>query len=218
MTKFLKKEVLNLIILIAPMVYLALVYDRLPVKLPIHWNLQGEVDGYGPKYLMALINIGVYVLLLILPKIDPRKKNYDIFSTTYSKLRLMFVLFFSAITCVIITDSLGFDINMDRVIYIGVILLLMAFGNYMGTIKPNWFIGIRVPWTIESESVWKKTHRLAGRIWFWLGFVLLILSFFLSKPMLSQALLVAVAIMVIVPITYSYLTFQKENHSKTSNS
>ena len=213
---FIKREFPIVIILIAPIIYLIAVWNQLPDQLPIHWNLKGEVDDYGPKYLMALLNIGLYLLLLLLPKIDPRKKNYDNFSSTYFKLRLMLVLFFSSITAVIISKSIGFDIDLDRIVIIGVILLLMTFGNYMGTIKPNWFIGIRVPWTMENETVWKKTHLMAGKLWFWLGLALLIPSFFLSKQLLNIGLIVVVSIMTIIPIAYSYIIFQKmkktENH------
>lgn len=214
-SKFFKKELPILAILIAPIIYLLVVWDKLPEQLPIHWNIKGEADNYGPRYLMPLINVGLYILLLIVPKIDPRKRNYDIFSATYFKLRLILVLYFSALSSVIITKFIGFDIDLNRIIVIGVILLLTVLGNYMGTIKPNWFIGIRVPWTLESESVWRKTHYLAGKLWFWMGLVLLILSFFLPDDILHTTLFSAVMVMAITPIIYSYIIFQKEKDSKS---
>lgn len=213
-SKFLTRELPILAILIAPIIYLLIVWDKLPDQFPVHWNIKGEADKYGSKYIMPLMNIGLYLLLLILPKIDPRKKNYDIFSSTYFKLRLILVLFFSAIIAVIITKSIGFDIDMDRIVVIGVVLLFTVLGNYMGTIKPNWFIGIKLPWTLDNETVWRKTHYLAGKIWFWTGLILLILSFILPKTILNLIVFSAISVMVIIPIIFSYIILQKEkNHN-----
>ncbi len=209
-SKFLKKELPILAILFAPITYLLIVWKRLPDQLPAHWNLDGEVDRYGPKYYLVLLGIGIYLLLLILPKIDPRKKNYDLFSISYYKLRIAIILFFGVISSLIITKSLGYNIDLDRIILIGCILLFTVLGNYMGTIKPNWFIGVRTPWTLESETVWRKTHLLAGRLWFWMGLILLFISIFLPKDILNLTFFISVIIMVIIPVVYSYIVYQKE--------
>jgi uncharacterized membrane protein len=211
--KFLKRELPLLVILLAPIVYLLIVWDRLPDQLPSHWDFNGEVNGYGPKYYIVLLNIGLYLLLLLIPKIDPRKKNYDLFSSTYFKLRFLLILFFSVISSLIITKSLGHDIDIDRVILIGCILLFIGLGNYMGTIKTNWFIGVRTPWTLENETVWKKTHLLTGRLWFWMGLILLVFSFFLPKDILNKVFFISVIIMVLIPIVYSYGIYQDEMKS-----
>jgi len=199
-----------LAILAIPIVHLAVVGDRIPDQLPIHWNIDGEADGYGPKYTLPLINIGLYLLLLVLPSIDPRKRNYEAFSTTFRKVRLVLVLFFSALCSITIAKAAGADIPLNRIVVIGVMLLFTVLGNYMGTIRPNWFIGIRVPWTLESESVWRKTHKLAGRLWFWSGLLLLLSAFVLPQAILGRTLFAAVMVMAIIPIAYSYVMFQKE--------
>ena len=89
------KEIIILLMLLLPIIFMLTVWDKLPEKLPTHWNIRGEVDSYGAKYLFALINAAIYLIFLIIPKIDPRKKNYTIFSTSYYKLRLIFTTFFS---------------------------------------------------------------------------------------------------------------------------
>ena len=207
--KFLKRELPLLALVLAPIIYLIIVWDKLPDQLPRQWSFNGEVVNYGPKYYIVLLNVGLYLLLLLAPIIDPRKKNYDIFSSTYFKLRLTLALFCSTISTLIITKGLGYDINIDKIILIGVILLFITLGNYLGTIKSNWFIGIRVPWTLQNDVVWRKTHILAGRLWFWVGLVLLFLSFLLPYRILNITLFVCILIMVIIPIVYSYVIYQK---------
>ena len=213
--EFLKREFLILFVLVVPIIFLVAVWNQLPKQLPIHWNIEGKVDNYGPKYLMAVLTIGLYVLLLILPRIDPRRKNYDIFSETYFKLRLILILFFGIINSIIIANAIGFEINVSRIIGISVLLLFVIIGNYLGNLRPNWFIGIRLPWTLESNVVWKKTHYLAGRLWFWLGIAALILSIFLPVNFLYPLIFSVVMVMAIVPVVYSYLIFKKERKPET---
>jgi len=207
---FLKRELLLLAVVAAPIIYLVTVWDRLPEQLPVHWNIRGEADNYGPKYLLALVTAGIYVLFLVLPKIDPRKKNYDIFSATYFKLRLVIILFSGVLNSAVITNALGFEMNLSRIIAILVLLLLTMVGNYLDTVRPNWFIGIRVPWTLESDVVWTKTHQLAGRLWFWGGLAALVWAFFLPEKILYPMIAAVALTLTIVPIVYSYILFRKE--------
>lgn len=209
-----RQEILIIGIVLAPFVYMLLVWDQIPAQLPIRWNTAGEVDATAPWFFWPLVNMGFYFLLLIIPQIDPRKKNYEFFHTTYYKLRLILGLFFSTILALIITSSLGFAINLNRLVLIGVILLLITLGNYMTTLRPNWFIGIRVPWTLESDTVWRKTHQLGGKLWFWMGLVLLILSFFLSNEWLSKLIVGFAIVMAIIPIVYAYVLYQREKQTE----
>lgn len=211
MTKeFLKRETLILTVLIAPIVFLIAVWNRLPEQMPMQWNLKGEVSSYGPRYLTSLIAVGIYILMLVLPKIDPRKKNYDIFSETYFKLRLLIILFFGLTNSIAIAGAIGFEINMSRYIIIAVLGLFVILGNYMGTLRPNWFIGIRLPWTLESDAVWTKTHRMAGKLWFWLGLAALVSAIFLPENIIRPLVFSVVVIMVAVPIVYAYAAFRNE--------
>lgn len=210
MTKeFIKKEIIILCVLIAPIIYMLIVWKQIPEQVPIHFNLKGEADNYGSKYLFPLLHIGLYLLLLILPKIDPRKKNYEIFSSTYFKLRFVLILFFSVIIFLIITNGIGMHVNMERILVTGLLLLFTIMGNYLGNIRPNWFIGIRTPWTLENETVWKKTHFMAGKLWFWAGLAGLVLSFFLTGRILHYIIIAIVLIISITPLVYSFIIFKK---------
>lgn len=205
-----KKELVILVILFIPIITLIVFWDQLPDQLPIHWNHRGEVDAYGPKYLLALINVGLYFLLVALPYFDPRKSNYKIFSGTYYKIRLLLTLFFSLICGIIYANALGLEMNMGRIVGLSILAIITVLGNYFGNIRPNWFVGIKTPWTLESEEVWKKTHILGGRLWFWGGLFGIICSFFLSNAQLFSWMLVITIVISIIPVVYSYFLFKWE--------
>lgn len=94
------------------------------------------------------------------------------------------------------------------VIIIGV--LFIVIGNYFKTIKPNYFIGIRTPWTLENETVWKKTHKLGGKMWFIGGILIVILSLILNKSLSFTIFMIITGVITIIPIAYSYLIYRNE--------
>ena len=98
---------------------------------------------------------------------------------------------------------------------IGVLFILL--GNYFKTIKPNYFIGIRTPWTLENETIWKETHKLGGKLWFVGGILIVIFSLLLDKRQAFTVLMLITGLITIVPIVYSYLMFKKERKSLTDS-
>ena len=209
------KESAILVILFAPVVFMLFVWNKLPESLPVHWNIRGEIDGYGPKYLFPLMSIALYVIFIMIPKIDPRKRNYTIFSATYYKLRLILTLFMSMFISVVIINSLYVRIQFERLIPASVLLLLAAIGNYLGTVRSNFFIGIRTPWTLDNEEVWRKTHLLGGRIWFFGGITGALAALFFPHPFSEYFALGCVVLMVIVPVLYSYFCFRNLEKART---
>ncbi len=210
-TEFIKKEAPFWLIMLAPVVFMLLVWDRLPAELPSHWNIRGEVDGYSPVWVLPLVNLGIYVLMLVLPKLDPRKKNYDIFSSSYYKIRLGLTIFFSLIMALSIAVGLGADLPVPRLILIGVSLLIAFLGNYLGTVRPNWFLGVRTPWTLDNEEVWRKTHLLAGRFWFWGGLMGISMTLLLPMQVLGVLLIVLLLILTLTPVVYSFFLHRQLN-------
>lgn len=206
----LKQEIIIILITAAPLVYLLLTYSSLPEQLPMHWNIKGEVDNYGPKYYPFLLTPGMYFLLLIIPLIDPRKKNYEKFLTVFFRIRLLLTIFFSLIIATIVYAANGHEVAMGRIIGTGILALFTFLGNYMINIKPNWMIGIRTPWTLDNETVWKKTHQTGGRLWFYGGMTLLIISFFLNETSLFYLIATGVITLSIIPVVYSYNIYKKE--------
>lgn len=207
-----KKEWFVLPLLIAPFVASYFLWDQLPDQVPTHFNLSGEADDWGPKWINAimipLIGVGIYALLLVLPIIDPKKKISNV-QKPVSAIRIFTSIFFVGIYAFVMAASLGSDVNFSSYILIAVGALILILGNYMNSIKPNYFIGVKTPWTLESPEVWKKTHRLTSKLWIALGLLMIISSFipaFVEFPYLITGLLV---ILAGVPIVYSYLIYQK---------
>jgi len=201
------KELWLIAIVLLPIVMLMIVWNRLPAQMPFHWDINGHLDGYGPRWLYPVIAIGIYVLLLVLPGIDPLKKNYEIFGDSYFKLRLILVLFFSATSTCVMVNELYHNINLGKVISSSMFLLLALFGNYMGNLRRNYFIGYKIPWTLNNDEVWKKTHVLAGKLWFWGG----LLGFMVALTSINKTyfLIPILTIITIVPILYAYFIHRK---------
>jgi len=157
MEKF-KKEIPFLAIALIPFVYLIYIWNRLPEKVPMHWNGAGEIDRYGDKkelVAMLCMLVGItYFVFLIIPYVDPKQKLQNM-GNKLNNLRMILTLFMSGLA-VFILYSVQQKSSIPGFVF-SIIGLLFAFlGNYFKTIKPNYFIGIKTPWTLENEEVWKK--------------------------------------------------------------
>lgn len=201
------RELLLILLAILPVAYLLFNWTILPDQMPIHFELNGEPNDYGSKSVFIILPLGVYFLMLILPFIDPRKSNYEVFSSTYLKLRVILGLFIGIIDSLIIYNQLHGIVKLGLFVPISVFILFAILGNYMGTIRPNYFVGIKVPWTLNSDEVWIRTHKMAGRLWFWGGIAGVLSLLFIKDPIFS--LVPILTIIVIVPIIYSYIVYQK---------
>lgn len=209
MEKF-KKEIPFIAVALLPFVYLAYIWNELPKKVPMHWNASGEIDRWGDKselFVMLFMLTGItYFIFLVIPYIDPKQRLQSM-GNKLNNLRLILGLFMSALAIYILYSVQQKTSN--PVLIFPLIGLLFAFlGNYFKTIKPNYFIGIRTPWTLENEEVWKKTHLIGGKLWF-VGGLLMALTFVLPNEMQLYTFLGITIVISIVPIVYSYLEFKK---------
>ena len=209
MEKF-KKEIPFIAVALLPFAYLTYIWNELPKEVPMHWNASGEIDRWGDKselLLMIFMLTGItYFIFLVIPYIDPKQKLQNM-GNKLNNLRLILALFMSALAIYILYSVQQKTSN--PVLIFPLIGLLFAFlGNYFKTIKPNYFIGIRTPWTLENEEVWKKTHLMGGKLWF-VGGLLMALTFLLPNEMQLYTFLGITAVITIVPIVYSYLEFKK---------
>lgn len=203
--QFIKREMLFFAILLLPVVYMLLVWNRLPAQVPIHWNVYGQIDNYGSRYWLFVFTGGIYLLLLFAPKLDTKRKaNYEKFEKTFFLFRLFFQLFFCVICCLIITAALGVTIRIEHYIVPGLSMLFTVLGNYMNRIKQNSFVGIRTPWTLSNETIWHKTHYITGKLWFWLGLAMIFLSFIINGIALFVVFMAYLLILTAIPFAYSY--------------
>lgn len=206
-------EILMLTVLVVPFVYLGLIWSQLPVEIATHFDLHGNVDGWMPKGTAALI-VGVtsvifYLVLRFLPRIDPKGRLQ---SSNYQKLRFVITLGFAAIMGWMWYMS-AHQANQQQsyAIMLAIIgLLLAGIGNYMTTVKPNWFIGIRTPWTLQNETVWRKTHRMGGRLMVAGGLLSAVLALVVPKPYTEVCVIGVILLTSFIPVVYSYIYFRQE--------
>ena len=215
MDNFLKKIVW--LIIITPAVYLAIVWNNLPEKIAMHFNLKGVPNGYGSRNdlilvtaLLAGIATAIFLLLPLVYKIDTKKSAVEN-KTRLLRLAFAITLFISFVSCILINGAtranMGFNI---RLVFGGIGLLFCIIGNYMHNIKPNYFAGIRLPWTLENEENWKKTHLLAGKLFFAGGLLIAILCL-LTPVIISLILFITITIIVtIIPGVYSYRLYKRQ--------
>lgn len=208
----LKKEMPILVIALIPFIYLAYIWNSLPETIPTHWNLNGEIDNWGKKTTLILIPFLLsgltYGIFLLVPLIDPKKK-IQAMGNKYHYLKFLMILFMSFLAVFIIYSVKEQSITNINIIFIAVGLLYIILGNYMKTIKANYFIGIRTPWTLENESVWKKTHILAGKLWLLGGLAIIISSIITEKEFNGAFFLAITIVMVLAPIIYSFIEYKK---------
>ncbi|MBU1238297.1 SdpI family protein [Myxococcota bacterium] len=194
----------------------ALLYSRLPSRIPIHWNISGEVDRLGPRpmiFLLAALPFIIEAVFMVLPMLDPRKANYKKHERAYSALRIAVGMFMVSIHWVTMLYSLGSPVSVSLLVPMGVGILFMVIGNFLPQVKPNWFVGIRLPWTLADDKVWKQTHRLGGWLFTILG-VLTLASAIISPRVSFIVLLGGIVLLLATTVLYS-LTLYRRSHSDT---
>lgn len=210
--KLIKKDWLLILLILASFGLAFYFYPMLPDRVPSHWNLQGEIDGYSSRFFGAfglpLLNAALYVLFVVTPYIDPKKANYKLFQGAYKLIRVVMHIFMIAVQVIILIAALGYAINTGFLVKFGVAMLLVSIGNVMGRFKHNYFVGIKTPWTLSNEEVWRKTHRMAAPIWV-LGGIVCAASAFWNNSASAVVFFAAVMILVIIPTVYSYIEYHK---------
>src|ERR1044071_7679637 len=175
----------ELVLLAAPFFALAIYWNHLPERVPIHWNLRGEIDAWSGKnrglFIVPLTALGLSALLHFLPWLDPKLRRTmgeeSRMRAVLPILRIALIAFFDFVFFLQIAVSLGQKIAGGRILITATLILLVVLGNYLGNLRPNYFAGIRTPWTLENPETWRATHRLGGRLLFFGAFFFLIIPF-----------------------------------------
>lgn len=210
-----KSEFLPILAITICFIFSFYFYFNFPKIIAIHWNFKGEIDGWSSKlfgsFFLPVFILLIYLLMLLLPNFDPQKKRYVEFFKPYAIFRLVLIGTFTLLYLITGFYNLGYNLNVGIITATSIGLTIIIIGNYLGKIKSNWFIGIRTPWTLSSESVWNKTHHLAGKLFIIWG-VLIIITPWLPA-LLATILFFSGIIMVLVgSIFYSYFLFLKEKN------
>lgn len=209
----LSTELITWAIALIPLVYLWIMWEQLPERVPVHFNLQGEANGWASKPWLVGITlfttVGINLIMLLIPAIDP-KKRIEGMGDKYVNLRLILVLFMSALSLFIVHSAASENGLNHNIMLVLIGTLFAALGNYFQAVKPNYFIGIRTPWTLESENVWRKTHRVGGRLWLIGGILMALLPLISDNALRETIFLSIVAVIVVIPVLYSFLEFKRE--------
>ena len=187
-------------------------YPSMPEEMASHWNAQGEVNDYLPKFwglfLMPIMSLGLFLLFLVVPKIDPLKTNIEKFRKYFDGFIVLMLGFLFYVYVLTIFWNLGIRFNMGQLLMPAMAVLFYYCGILIENAKRNWFIGIKTPWTLSNENVWNKTHKLGGKLFKILGVIALlgIMSgkyalFFILCPIIFASIYLVV---------YSYFAYQKE--------
>jgi uncharacterized membrane protein len=201
--------------IVAQLIFGAAVYSRLPEQVPIHWNIDGQADGTAGRLagvlLTPAISAGMWLLLLLLPRVDPRRAAYASFAGTYQLIINALMLFFTLVHAAVLGVALGWPLSVPQLLGAGTGLLFMVLGNEMGRLKPNWFAGIRTPWTLSDPENWRRTHRFGGKVFFVAGLLIAVTSLLLP-PTASTFVIIAGALgAAVLSIGYSYVFWRQHS-------
>lgn len=204
-----KREILGIAVLAALVIISIHYYPILPARMPSHFDFQGKVNGWTGKnaffVMWGAIIILTYLLISFLPFIDPLRKKIEPKFKILLIIRDVMLVVFAVIFIMSINAALG---GKTYVNYMGVLLgiLLVVLGNYMPKFPQNWFIGIKTPWTISSEIVWKKTHILGGWMFTAAGFLYVVAALLKMSPTIS---LIVVLLAAFIPVGYSFILYKR---------
>ncbi|MBI9044453.1 MAG: SdpI family protein [Anaerolineaceae bacterium] len=214
-----KTKAANIIIAIIVLLSIGLgiwAFPQLPESVASHWNAQGEVDGHMSRFwgiaLMPLILIGISLMFQIIPNIDPLKKNINEFRNEYNGMIVFISAFMFYVHILTLLWNIGIQFNLGNLILPGISILFIYIGIMMRKFKRNFFIGIRTPWTLSSDVVWKKTHQVGGWCFIVAGLLSIPSAFFGEIGI--YIFLACVFGAVIVTTIYSFLIYRSEENSK----
>ena len=214
-TKSTSAEILMIAVTLAPLVYLGIVWNQLPAEIATHFDLQGNPNGWSSKKTLVLemggLSVILYLLLRFLPNIDPKGQLQ---TSNYQKIRFIATLLQASVFGWLAYKATNLDHSSGReemslvMAFVG--LLIAGMGNYMMTVKPNYFVGIRTPWTLQNEAVWRKTHRMGGQLMVAGGLLSSLLALIVPMPYKVGCFVGIILLTTLIPVMYSYIYFQQE--------
>jgi uncharacterized membrane protein len=187
--------------------------NRLPVRVASHWDLHGAVNGYSSRLalvlLVPLMSVVMAVVLAYVPQLDPKRRNFPLHAGAYWVVTNVILGFLALVHVVLIGINLGWQINLEAVLGLGLGILFIVLGNVLTRVRPNWIFGVRTPWTLSSDLSWRETHRIAGYGFVAAGLVVLITAFAAPKAVFV-VMMVGVGSTAVVAVTWSYFAWKRD--------
>jgi len=209
---------LILLLLLIPFAYAYYIFPNLPEQIPTHFGIEGKPDAWGPKnsiYLaptiLSAVGCAIFILFQNLIRFDPKIEKSSPNAKIFQEISIGLVVFMGVLSFFIVYASANQGIKIEKILLPLIGLAFSMFGRYKPKIGPNYFAGFRLPWTLESPENWKMTHLLAGKLWFYGGLAQAIMCYFLTGIGPIIVFLSITAIIVIIPIAYSYKIYKSKN-------
>ena len=215
-TKITWTDVLCFIVWLLPLIYLTYVYPSLAATVPLHFSADGVPNRFGSKtefattvLLVSAIGLAASLLVRFLPSIDPKKKaRYS--QAIFIRISHAVLFLIAALTFLIVYAGTQQHFAMPVHVFYPLIGLFLAYlGNLLNNVKPNYFVGIRTPWTLENEEVWRKTHRLAAKLWLPGGIIMAVLGWIIRGSAGHFIFPVGMAVLALIPVVYSYIYYRE---------
>jgi uncharacterized membrane protein len=188
-------------------------YDRLPEQIPVHWDIHGEPDKVVPRnqawmnfWIMPLVMSGMLGLTFVLPWISPKQFKVEPFRATYDFIMAAVIVLFGYIHLILLMSSFNPHQSLIRFMVAGILFFLALIGNVLGQVRRNFWMGVRTPWTLASEAVWIKTHRLAA--WLFVAFGLLGGIACLAGAPLAVVFW-GIIVAALIPVIYSLVLYKQ---------
>lgn len=211
-----KQKIFRIGLALTTIITTAIVYSQLPERIPMHWNINWEIDNWGSRnsiwFLLGLI-VALTVLLELLPRLDPRYKNYDKFSSSWETIQTVIVGFMTFVYAwqlfSIFNDNNISTAITGRIFISALGVMFMILGNVMGKVRHNYFVGVKTPWALNDPDNWQKTQRVGGWSMFGAGVAFVIAAIFGGGYV--PVFIISILTMIVVPMVYSYWIFRQKS-------
>ncbi len=206
-----KAFIISMIITALEFIAAIVLFPYLPEQIPIHWNISGAVDGSaGKEFIFALPVLSLVLTLLFhwAPRITPKGENIEKSGKIYPGLMVLLSLLMAALLTITAVTAFGISVPTTEIIFAILGILMLFIGNYMPKVKPNYVLGIRLPWTLSSEVVWVKTHRFSGWVFLVIGLLFLV-GIFLPAPVNFILPLVGLFAGILAIVWFACISYKK---------
>ncbi|SEO65689.1 Uncharacterized membrane protein [Amphibacillus marinus] len=206
-----KKQLLPLTLFTLIIMMWVVAYPQLPDQVPMQWGIDGTVNWTAPKLIGLLSQVGLYLFMYLTlefaPRVDPTKSSTQQNLKAYQVIKVATLLLLFIVNLFIVLKGMGLALDIEIIVPIIVGLLFIIIGNYTQSVKQNYFMGIRTPWTLASQTVWRKTHRLGSRLFIMTGMIFILLPLF-ADQILLPLILTTIFLLALVPTIYSYYLYR----------
>jgi uncharacterized membrane protein len=206
------------LLIVLSVVFTAVVYSRLPGQIATHFGVNGpdRWSGRSAAWLFPGIALGIWALLTTIPRIDPHRANYAKFQSSYDTIVIASTLVTVLVQIAVLGSALGWPIRVETVVPLAVGGLFIVIGELLPRSSPTWFFGIRTPWTLSNDIVWKRTHRVGGFLMIIAGLLVMSLAFLRSREAVYTVIALT-AVLIFSTVPYSYFVYRSETAGKQSS-